>query len=346
MTCSACSQKTSCGCSSSCNCKANPNCTAVCTALVVANSWNIPACDAEAILSIPGLATVLIGSYIYNPTYGVFRITAFDSVHGLVTVINDCLPGNAAPGSVVPAGTTFIFAQPPAKVSADAMNLLELHADGFWVPAQDGWIPFNDTATYISANSFSIPGDWTDRVERGDKIKVTQGGPKFFGVISSAFGSGNTTFVVYGGDDYVLVNSPILDPFFSHDDSPDLFPRYFNFTVTVDALAPMTASLDSIEQARVSFAAKHVDFDVAVLVTLGGAPSTTVYINFPSVLAIEGEDSAFVNFPCEIADTGTGDIGLYRSTNAPQLLISKTAAANWVLGSGVVISVRGASPLA
>lgn len=89
----------------------------MCTSLIVANSWNVPACSASAIISVPGLTTVLIGSYIWNPTYGWFRVTAFDSVNAQLTVFNECLDGNATPGSVVPAGTQFVFGSPPASTN-------------------------------------------------------------------------------------------------------------------------------------------------------------------------------------------------------------------------------------
>lgn len=133
MTCSACAKKTSCGCSSSCSCCTESNCPSVCTSVVVSNAWNVPSCGSEAILSVPGLTTVLIGSYIYNPTYGRFRITAFDSVNSQITVLNECLPGNAAPGTVVPALTNFIFSAPATLT--EFVNTLS-----FVVPACDGTV--------------------------------------------------------------------------------------------------------------------------------------------------------------------------------------------------------------
>lgn len=105
----------------SCNCTTAVaeavNCATVCTAIQIANAWNIPACDSEAVLSVPGLTTVLIGSYIFNPTYGWFKITAFDSVNFELTVLNECLDANAVPGTVVPALTVFIFGVPPGTTN-------------------------------------------------------------------------------------------------------------------------------------------------------------------------------------------------------------------------------------
>lgn len=102
-----------CSCSCSTAVATATNCAAICTTLQIANAWNIPACDSEAVLSVPGLTTVLIGSYIWNPTYGWFKITAFDSVNFELTVLNECLDANAVPGTVVPALTVFNFGSPP-----------------------------------------------------------------------------------------------------------------------------------------------------------------------------------------------------------------------------------------
>lgn len=105
-----------------CNCGCDPECPTIATALEVTNAWNIPACDASATLYIPCLTFVQIGSYISNPTYGTFRVTAFNSVGGQVTVVNDCLPQNEAPGTVVPIGTLFVFSGPPVQTVYDTWS--------------------------------------------------------------------------------------------------------------------------------------------------------------------------------------------------------------------------------
>lgn len=108
-----------CGCTSPCSCSSSSsNCSEVCTAIVVTNSWNVPACDESAVLVVSGLKTVLIGSWIYNPTYGYFKITAFNSVTKQLTVLNECSSGNADPGTVVSVGTKFILSAPPYFTAA------------------------------------------------------------------------------------------------------------------------------------------------------------------------------------------------------------------------------------
>lgn len=104
-------------CGGSCGCSCSSECTEICTALEVSNSWNVPSCGNQAVLSVPGAYNVLIGSYIWNPTYGWFKITAFDSVNRQITVLNECLSANATPGTVVPSDTIFVFGAPPGATT-------------------------------------------------------------------------------------------------------------------------------------------------------------------------------------------------------------------------------------
>jgi len=113
------SSSSSCGCSS---CQSSSSCNSLCYSsccdkfcanIEIRNSWNVPACDDTAQLYVPGLKTALIGSYISNPTYGYFKIVAVSGSGNKITVQNECLYGNAAPGTVVTAGTKFNFGPPP-----------------------------------------------------------------------------------------------------------------------------------------------------------------------------------------------------------------------------------------
>src|SRR5687767_12805012 len=106
---------TPCKCSSCCPepCTPRVSCERICTALVADNSWNIPACDAYAVVSFPGLQTVMIGAYLTNPTYGTFLITGFNSINGEVTIQNPCFPDNADPGTTVAALTEFVYSAGP-----------------------------------------------------------------------------------------------------------------------------------------------------------------------------------------------------------------------------------------
>src|SRR5688572_14967772 len=94
-------------------CVTNPctatTCPQVSSALITGNVWQVPACDGTAGVLFPCMTSALIGAYIYNPLYGYFLITAFNSSTNVVTVQNTCIEGNAAAGTSVPSGSSFIF---------------------------------------------------------------------------------------------------------------------------------------------------------------------------------------------------------------------------------------------
>lgn len=124
-------------------------------ALKVANSWNVPACGLTATLSIPGLVSIVIGSYLWNETYGYFEVTAFDSGLQQVTVINNCNEGNAAAGTAVPACTEFINTAPPA---ADEDPNTPCVAIDFTAPAVSACIDItlNNTTGITSGDTIQI----------------------------------------------------------------------------------------------------------------------------------------------------------------------------------------------
>lgn len=78
------------------------------------DTWNIPACGTTATINTDGLKAIVVGSYLWNPDYGYFEVTAFNSGTGQITVLNHCNDGNAAAGTNVPQCTEFTVTVPPA----------------------------------------------------------------------------------------------------------------------------------------------------------------------------------------------------------------------------------------
>lgn len=83
------------------------------TAVSTVTAFNMPACDSTAIITIPGLTKIQVGSYLWNVTYGYLLVVGFDYVNQQITVKNECQAGNAAPGTAVPACTMFNVVDPP-----------------------------------------------------------------------------------------------------------------------------------------------------------------------------------------------------------------------------------------
>lgn len=117
--------------------------------LKVQNSWNIPDCQASAVLSIPGLSRILPGSYLWNQSYGYFQVVSYDSTNGQVTVQNNCTSGNASVGTQVPSCTDFIVAPPPVSSSGGGgvPTIYPYLALDFTAPANGTCIPITLTTT-------------------------------------------------------------------------------------------------------------------------------------------------------------------------------------------------------
>jgi len=78
------------------------------TCLKVVNVWAVPNNDVAVWLTVPAIVDFLVGSCLWNPEYGYFRVTAFDKQAQKVQVQRVDIVATAAPGTQVPACTKFI----------------------------------------------------------------------------------------------------------------------------------------------------------------------------------------------------------------------------------------------
>lgn len=153
-----------------------------------------------------------------------------DEVVGLVGGNNARMPLSSLPISdAVDAALTAIGVD--AGLALAAAGRAEDAATTGW--SQIGPETSTPFCQYVSATSFRINGeDWTDRIEKGDKIRFVNPGTKYFYVIGVQYTGGNTVVTVTGGSDYSVANSAIDDPFFSKAVSPVGFPQWFNWSPT------------------------------------------------------------------------------------------------------------------
>ncbi len=235
MSCSSCSSCTGCSCSSCVS--TSTECAEVCTALVVSNAWNIPACDASAVLSVPGLETILIGSYLWNPTYGWFRVTAFDSVNFQITVFNECFDANAAAGTVVPAGTQFVFGAPPG--AGQVYFVGSSGGTGFTIPASQGNVVFGTTSptvTLTSPGTYSItgamsygPNGCTSTNQTAVYLGVKRTNNTAAVLANRAVGG----FEVLTGVTGIMGTGPIMPMVYTTTNSDDILTLVANYTGTI-----------------------------------------------------------------------------------------------------------------
>lgn len=83
------------------------------TGLSLKTQVAIPVCDGTFTVAIAGIHSVIVGSYLWNPTYGHFKVISFDYATEQVVLENECQDDNAAPGTVIPACTLFLVVDKP-----------------------------------------------------------------------------------------------------------------------------------------------------------------------------------------------------------------------------------------
>lgn len=109
-----------------------------------------------------------------------------------------------------------------ANKVVDSLNTVIASSENGWVA-----VPNSVTATYVSATQFTLQGDWTGVLSKGDKIKITNGTTKFFYVINFSYSAPNTTVTVYAGTSYSLASGSISAVSYSKMESPVGFPSSF-----------------------------------------------------------------------------------------------------------------------
>jgi hypothetical protein len=88
-------------------------------------------------------------------------------------------------------------------------------------PLLSGWAPAIETWAYASATTITVPSGATSRYQKGDKIRLKQGGEyKYFYIVSVS----DTTLTITGGSDYTLANAAITDNYYSKAMNPQGWP--------------------------------------------------------------------------------------------------------------------------
>lgn len=123
---------------------------------------------------------------------------------------------------------TFINDTLTVEVDAIGTGLATLE-----LAASNGWIPVNETWTYASATTITVPSGAASKYKKGDKIRYKQGGGyKYEYVITVT----DTLLTVTGGSDYTVANATITDIYYSHELNPIGFPESFNWTPTAGGI--------------------------------------------------------------------------------------------------------------
>lgn len=132
------------------------------TGITIANTFNIPACSATAVLVVPGLQRIIIGSYLWNPNYGYLKVISFDPANSMVVVENTCVNGPVLVGTAVPSCTLFTVVDTPVPSSTftGPATLYPFLAVDFTAPADGNCIDIQVTNVHglSIGNVISING--------------------------------------------------------------------------------------------------------------------------------------------------------------------------------------------
>ena len=91
----------------------------------------------------------------------------------------------------------------------------------------DGWISANETWTYASATTITVPSGAASKYQKGDKFKLTANSVVLQGYI---VGVADTVLTVVGD---ALTNHTFTANYYSKAENPQGFPDWFNYTPTL-----------------------------------------------------------------------------------------------------------------
>lgn len=95
--------------------------------------------------------------------------------------------------------------------------------------SEDGWQRANETWTYASASTITVPSGAASKYQKGDRLKFTQTTVKYAVVVSVA----DTVLTIAVNTDYTVANAAITLNYFSHQANPLGYPTRFAYTSTV-----------------------------------------------------------------------------------------------------------------
>ena len=92
----------------------------------------------------------------------------------------------------------------------------------------DGWISANETWSYASASTITVPAGAASLYQKGDRIKWTQTTVKYGVIVAVA----DTLLTIAVNNDYTVANAVITLNYYSHQLNPIGYPTWFGYDPT------------------------------------------------------------------------------------------------------------------
>jgi hypothetical protein len=189
----------------------------------------------------------------------------------------------------------------------------------------DGWISANETWTYASATTITVPSGAASKYQKGDKIKLTQTTVKYFYIISVA----DTVLTVTGGTDYTVADEAITDNYYSHQENPIGFPHWFNWTPSYSASGSMTYTSVTTNIAKFRIVGQSCIVLISSFGTTGGAADSTIYVHGLPVAVNAGNIQMVVGAGVEAGVVG----GVCFNQSTTELGFRKYDNSDWALSA-------------
>jgi len=171
-----------------------------------------------------------------------------------------------------------------------------------------GWINIG-ALTRASDTTVTLSGDWTDRIQKGDKIRwLSDGSLRQNYVIGVSYSDPNTTITITAGyqdevgDSIFESGEAITYPQISKIENPQGFTHLFNFTAAYAGSGSMTWTDQTINQQKFEIEGNVCRVWLLVTGTSGGSASHMIHITFTSgqLPAVIDDDIAV---GCGVIDT-------------------------------------------
>ena len=233
---------------------------------------------------------------------------------------NDIIDAILAGHTQLGAHTTDTISEKTATagVTVDGLLIKDSGPTGW-----NGWMIADETWTYASATTITVPAGATSKYQKGDKIKLTQTSVKYFSIVSVA----DTVLTVTGGSDYTVADVAISANYYSKAENPQEFPDWFNWAPTYGASGSMTYTQVTTNVAKFKIIGKCCYVEFGARGTTGGTASTDITVT-PPVIPVS--QSFYIGGGATLYDAGILSGNWYSASNL--IKFAKYNYSNWGIG--------------
>lgn len=207
----------------------------------------------------------------------------------------------------------------------------------------NGWNELG-ALTRASDTTATLSGDWTDRLQKGDKLWWKSNGVSRYNyIIGISYSAPNTTITITAGyvsaanDSRFENGQTITEPRYSKVENPQGFPHWFNYTTTYTCEGAMTYSSVTQNYCKFALVGTTCIIKMRAMGTTGGSASNAIYFTLPigasSMYGLTGASAA-------VFDGGGVKGAFIWERAADKCGIFKYDASNYALGGSEIISCQ------